>query len=409
MTGIGGGSIMTTLFTESGDIMLRTRNRISQSVQSLRPSGIRRFFDIAATMEDVVTLGIGEPDFVTPRHIIDSGIDSLLQGKTAYTSNSGTIELRRAISAYIERLHGIHYNPDNQILVTVGVSEAMFLALRAILDPGDEVLVPEPCFVANAAAVEMAGGVPVHVDTFVQDDFQVTSAMLEAAVTPRTKAILINYPNNPTGAYLSRERMLEIAAVAEKYDLLVLSDEIYERLVYGVDPISFASLPGMYDRTITMSGMSKSFAMTGWRIGYVCTSTEIMEAIRKLHQYLIMSAPTIGQMAALEALTNGEADVKMMHDEYDARRRIIVDGFRSLGLSCFEPRGAFYAFPNITVTGMTDEEFCEHLLHEERVAVVPGSAFGRSGTGFVRACYATSRDKIEIALERMGRFMLRHG
>jgi aminotransferase len=356
-----------------------------------------------------VTLGIGEPDFVTPQHIIDKGIASLRMGDTAYTSNSGTPELRRAIAAYIERLYNVSYNPDDQILVTVGVSEAMWLALKAILDPGDEVLVPEPCFVANAAAVEMAGGVPVSVDTFVEDHFQVTGAMLERAVTPRTKAILINYPNNPTGATLSRERMLEIAAVAEKYDLVVLSDEIYERLIYGVEHTNFASLPGMYDRTILMSGMSKSFAMTGWRIGYVCASPEIMDAIRKLHQYLIMSAPTIGQVAALEALTNGEDDVRHMVGQYDTRRRLIVDGFNNLGMTCFEPRGAFYAFPSIAATGMTDEEFCEQLLFEERVALIPGSAFGRSGAGHVRACYATSRESIETALERLARFMRRHG
>lgn len=389
--------------------MIRTRSYVSQFAQNLRPSGIRRFFDIAATMQDVITLGIGEPDFVTPRHIMEKGIESLHRGQTAYTSNSGTIELRRAISNYIERLYAVHYNPDDQIVVTVGVSEGMWLCLKAILDPGDEVLVVEPCFVANAAAVEMAGGVPARVDTFVEHDFQVTAEMLEAAVTPRTKAILINYPNNPTGAVLSYEHMLEIASVAEKHDLLVLSDEIYERLVYGVKPISFASLPGMYERTITMSGMSKSFAMTGWRIGYVCASPEIMDGIRKLHQYLIMSAPTIGQVAALEALTQGEQDVEDMRTEYDKRRRLIVDGFNHLGLNCFEPRGAFYAFPSIGVTGMSDEEFCERLLLEERVAVVPGSAFGQCGSGFIRACYATNQQNIEIALERLGRFMQRYG
>lgn len=389
--------------------MIRTRQYVSQSVQQLRPSGIRKYFDIAATMENVITLGIGEPDFVTPRHIVEKGIESLRYGQTGYTNNSGTIELRRAISAYIEGLYSVSYDPEDQIIVTVGVSEAMWLALRAILDPGDEVLVVEPCFVANAAAVEMAGGVPVRVDTFVEDDFQVTGATLEAAVTPRTKAILINYPNNPTGAVMSRERMLEIAAVAEKYDLLVLSDEIYERLIYDVEHINFASLPGMYERTILMSGMSKSFAMTGWRIGYVSASSEIMEAIRKLHQYLIMSASTVGQVAALEALTNGEPAVRDMHREYDLRRRLIVDGFNQLGLTCFEPRGAFYAFPSIAASGLSDEDFCERLLYEERVALVPGSAFGQSGSGFVRASYATSREHIEIALERLSRFMRRHG
>ncbi len=385
------------------------RSFVSQSVNKLRPSGIRRYFDIAATMDDVVTLGIGEPDFATPEHILDRGIESLRCKETGYTSNSGTIELREAIARYIQRLYGLRYDPQNQILVTVGVSEAMWLSLKAILDPGDEVLVPEPCFVANPAAVEMAGGVPVMVETLAENDFQVTGEMLEAAITPRTKAILINYPNNPTGAILSRERMLEIARVAEKYDLVVISDEIYERLVYDAEQICFASLPGMYERTIVMSGMSKSFAMTGWRIGYVTAPRALMEAIRKLHQYLIMSAPTTGQAASLQALIYGEDDVQAMQAEYNRRRRVIVDGFNALGLTCFEPRGAFYAFPSITASGMTDENFCETLLREERVAVVPGSAFGQSGTGFVRASYATSMDNIEKALDGMARFMRRHG
>jgi aminotransferase len=271
------------------------------------------------------------------------------------------------------------------------------------------VLVPEPCFVANPAAVEMAGGVPVMVETFAENDFQVTGEMLEATITPRTKAILINYPNNPTGAILSRERMLEIARVAEKYDLIVISDEIYERLVYDAEQICFASLPGMYERTIVMSGVSKSFAMTGWRIGYVTAPREVMEAIRKLHQYLIMSAPTTGQAAAVQALTYGDADVQAMQAEYNRRRRVIVDGFNQLGLTCFEPRGAFFAFPSIAASGMTDEDFCESLLHEEHVAVVPGSAFGQSGTGFVRASYATSMENIEKALAGVARFMRRHG
>jgi aminotransferase len=385
------------------------RSFLSQSTQAMKPSGIRRYFDIAATMENVITLGIGEPNFTTPQHIMQKGIESLQQGQTGYTSNSGILELRQAISAYVERLYGVYYEPDDQILVTVGVSEALFLALKAILDPGDEVLVVQPCFVANAATVEMAGGVPVIVDATVENEFQVTGAELEAAVTPRTKAILISYPNNPTGAILSRENMLEVAAVAEKHDLLVLSDEIYERLVYESQHICFASLPGMYERTILLSGMSKSFAMTGWRIGYVLASPELMEAMRKLHQYLIMSAPTIGQVAAMEALINGENDVEMMRCEYDKRRRLIVGGFNEIGLTCFEPRGAFYAFPNIQLSGMDDETFCETLLREEQVAVVPGSAFGVSGAGFVRASYTNSYENIELALERMQRFMVRHG
>ncbi len=295
------------------------------------------------------------------------------------------------------------------MLVTVGVSEALFLAMKAILDPGDEVLVVQPCFVANAAAVEMAGGVPVYVNAYVENEFQVTGAELEAAVTPRTKAILISYPNNPTGAILSRQHLQEIANVARQHDLLVISDEIYERLVYDAEHICFATLPDMYERTILLSGMSKSFAMTGWRIGYVAAPRPLMEAMRKLHQYLIMSAPTMGQVAALQALLHGENDVQTMRSAYDQRRRIIVDGFNDMGLTCFEPRGAFYAFPNIQITGLTDEEFCETLLREEQVAVVPGSAFGSSGAGFVRASYTNSLENIETALDRMRHFMLYHG
>lgn len=385
------------------------RNLISQSVQRLRPSGIRKYFDIAATMENVISLGIGEPDFSTPEHITAKGIESLAAGRTAYTSNSGLYELRAAISDSIARLYGLAYSPDNQILVTVGVSEALFLALRAVCDPLDEVLVVEPCFVANPAAVEMAGAIPVMVPTRPENDFQITGLDLKAKISPRTKAILLSYPNNPTGAVLSRQQMLEVAQVAQEYDLVVISDEIYERLVYDVEHINFASLPGMQERTILLSGMSKSYAMTGWRIGYACAPVQIMEAMRKIHQYLIMSAPTPGQYAALQAVLHGEDDVERMRQSYDQRRRLIVDGFNSLGLTCFEPRGAFYAFPNITSTGMTDEQFCEALLREERVAVVPGSAFGESGRGFVRAAYTASYGNIEIALDRMASFLQRHG
>lgn len=384
------------------------RDFVARNVANLRPSGIRRYFDIAATMEDVITLGIGEPNFVTPQHIIDKGIDSLRAGRTGYTANSGMPELRQAVVDYIERLYGITYDAHEQVLITVGVSEGLYLALKAILDPGDEVLVVEPCFVSNPAAVEMAGGVPVMVKSYVEHDFQVTGAELEVAVTPRTKAILISYPNNPTGAVLTREHLLEVAAVAEKYDLVVISDEIYERLVYGVEHICFAALPGMYERTILLSGVSKAFAMTGWRIGYATAPPPLMDAMRKLHQYLIMSAPTMGQVAALEALQYGEADVSMMVADYDRRRRLIVDGFRELGLPCFEPRGAFYCFPDVRGTGLSDEEFCEVLLRQERVAVVPGSAFGDSGAGFIRASYTASYANIEQALERIARFMQRH-
>lgn len=382
---------------------------LSRSVSNLRPSGIRRYFDIAATMDDVVTLGIGEPDFVTPSHIVEAGVQSIHDGLTGYTSNAGIYELRQAISAHIEKRYQLTYSPDDEILVTVGVSEALYLALKVLLDPGDEVLVVEPCFVANAAIVEMAGGRPVLVPTSVEHDFQVTGDDLEAALTPQTKAILLSYPNNPTGAVLTREHMLQVAAVAEKHDLIVVSDEIYERLVYGAGHINFATLPNMFDRTIVLSGTSKSYAMTGWRIGYVTAPKSFTEAMYKLHQYLIMSAPTMGQTAALEAVQHGEGDVEFMRQQYDRRRRLIVDGFNRLGLSCFEPRGAFYAFPSIKITAMDDEAFCEELLAEERLALIPGSAFGPSGSGFLRASYATSEDTIREALKRLERFLVKRG
>ncbi|QPC82331.1 aminotransferase class I/II-fold pyridoxal phosphate-dependent enzyme [Phototrophicus methaneseepsis] len=385
------------------------RNFVASTVTTMRASGIRKYFDIANQMEDVVTLGIGQPDFPTPQHITQAGIDSLQAGDTGYTANAGTLALRRAISAHIERLYGASYDPVNQVLVTVGVSEALFLLMKAILEPGDEVLIVEPCFVANEAAVHMAGGVAVSVGTSPEHDFQVTGAELEAKITPRTKAIFISYPNNPTGAILTREHMLQVAQVAEKYDLLVISDEIYERLVYGVEHINFATLPNMMERTVTLSGMSKSYAMTGWRIGYATGPTPIIGAMSKLHQYLIMSAPTTGQVAAIQALQHGEDDVEAMRQEYDRRRRVLVDGFNSLGLTCFEPRGAFYTFPSIASTGMSDDEFCERLLLEERLAVIPGSAFGQSGSGFVRASYASSMENIERALERLTHFMQNHG
>ena len=382
---------------------------LSKSVQNLRPSGIRRYFDIAATVDDVVTLGIGEPDFVTPAHIVDAGVQSLHDGLTGYTSNAGIPELRAAISAQVEQRYGLRYSPEKEVLVTVGVSEALFLALKILLDPGDEVLVVEPCFVANPALVQTAGGVPVMAPTSVHNDFQVTGAELEARVTPRTKAILLSYPSNPTGAVLTREHMLEVARVADEHDLVVISDEIYERLVYGIEHINFATLPNMYERAIVLSGMSKSYAMTGWRVGYVTAPAAFTEAMYKIHQYLIMSAPTMGQVASLQAIHYGEDDVESMRREYDRRRKLIVDGFNQLGLSCFEPRGAFYAFPNIESTGLDDETFCEELLQEERLALIPGSAFGESGSGFVRASYATSEANILEALDRLERFLIKRG
>ena len=379
---------------------------LSKTVVNLRPSGIRRYFDIAATMEDVVTLGIGEPDFVTPAHIVAAGQKSLSAGHTGYTSNAGLYELRLAIADHIEKRYGLRYAPDDEVLVTVGVSEALFLALKVLLDPGDEVLVVEPCFVANPALVETAGGIPVMAPTFAANDFQVTGDALEARITARTKAILLSYPSNPTGAVLSRDHLLQVAAVAEAHDLVVISDEIYERLVYDAEHINFATLPGMRERTIVLSGMSKSYAMTGWRIGYVTAPRAFTEAMYKIHQYLIMSAPTMGQHAALQAIRQGEDDVERMRRSYDRRRRLIVDGFNRLGLTCFEPRGAFYAFPNIAITGMDDETFCEELLETERLALIPGRAFGASGRGFVRASYATDEDTIREALSRLERFLV---
>lgn len=382
-----------------------TRERLSARVQSVPPSGIRRFFDIAATMDNVISLGIGEPDFVTPYTITQAGIRSLQQGKTAYTSNSGTIELRQELQKHLNHLYGLNYDPENELLITVGVSEALQNAMLATIDPGDEVIIPEPCFVAYGPSVVFAGGVPVYVSTSVEQEFQVTREAIEAAITPKTKAILIGYPNNPTGAVMSRERLLDIAALAEQYDLLVFSDEIYDRLVYGVEHTSFAQLPGMRDRTILLGGFSKAYAMTGWRLGWLAASAEIANAVRKIHQYAIMSAPTVAQYAGLAALQTGEEDVQRMVSEYDRRRQVIVAGLRQIGLPTFEPQGAFYVFPQVSSLGLTSEAFVEGLLYGEKVAVVPGDAFGPSGAGFVRMCYATSMDNIETALERIERYV----
>jgi aminotransferase len=385
------------------------RNFVSQRVQSVPPSGIRRFFDIAATMKNVISLGIGEPDFVTPRPILEAGIASLQRGETAYTSNSGTWELRQALAAHLRALYGVAYDPEHELLITVGVSEALYLALTAVLDSGDEVIVPEPCFVAYTPEVVFAGGVPVTIPTHVEDNFQVTAETIERHLTPRTKALLIGYPNNPTGAVMSRENLLEIGELAARHDLLVISDEIYDRLVYNGAHVHFAALPGLRERTITLGGFSKNYAMTGWRLGYAVAPEPLLGAMRKVHQYTIMSAPTTAQAAGLEALANGEEHVQAMVAEYDRRRRLLVGGLNILGLECFEPRGAFYAFPSVVRSGMDDNTFAETLLAEEEVAVVPGSAFGPSGQGFVRMAYATAYEKLEEALNRMERFMRRHG
>jgi aminotransferase len=375
---------------------------LSQRVQAIPPSGIRRFFDIAATMQDVISLGIGEPDFVTPDAIRDAGIRSIQDGYTAYTSNSGLLELRVALAAHLQRLYGVGYDPETELLITVGVSEAMQNAMLAVIDPGDEVIIPEPCFVAYGPSVTLAGGTPVYVPTRVDEQFQVTGAAIEAAITPRTKGILIGYPNNPTGAVMSRDRLLEVARIAERHDLLVFSDEIYDRLVYGVEHTCFAALPNMRERTVLLGGFSKAYAMTGWRLGYLAAPALITGAVRKIHQYAIMSAPTMSQHAALAALQHGEAEVERMRAEYDRRRRLIVDGFNRIGMPTFEPQGAFYAFPQVEQLGFSSSDFAEQLLLTQKVAVVPG---GPSGSGFVRACYATSQAQIEAALERIEKFV----
>ncbi|MGC8855426.1 MAG: pyridoxal phosphate-dependent aminotransferase [Anaerolineae bacterium] len=384
--------------------------RLSKRVAGLKPSGIRKFFDIAATMKDVISLGIGEPDFTTPRPILEAGIRSLQNGETHYTSNHGKLELRQAIAENLKRLYGVSYDPVHEIVATVGVSEALYLTMTALLDPGDEVIIPTPCFVSYQAEVILAGGVPVEIPARFENDFMVDPDDIRKAITPHTKAIFVGYPSNPTGAVATREVLLEIANLAEEHNLLLISDEIYDRLVYDFEHVCVPSLgESIQRRTILLGGFSKDYAMTGWRIGYVCGPRDLIQGLVRVHQYTIMSAPTTAQDAAIEALKSGEPYVQEMVKEYDRRRRLIVDGLNRLGLKTFEPRGAFYAFPNIQASGMDDETFAEKLLREEGVAVVPGNAFGPGGEGFVRACYATAYEKIEEALHRMERFMTRYG
>jgi len=381
---------------------------LSERVRSVPPSGIRKFFDILATMTDVISLGVGEPDFDTPRSIIEAGVESLREGRTHYTSNYGTVELRRALSAHLERLYGVRYDPATELLITVGASEAVDLALRATCDPGDEVILHEPSYVAYVPAIVFAGGTAVHVPTRFEDDFALDPAAVEAAITPRTKALFLGYPCNPTGAVLTPAIQDELAAIVERHDLLVYSDEIYDRLAYGsYHHRAFPAIPGMRDRTILMGGFSKAYAMTGWRVGWLAAPAPILEGIVKVHQYGIMSAPTVAQDAALIALVDGEPEVERMRAEYDRRRRLVVDAFNAMRLETFEPLGAFYAFPKITSTGLDSETFARRLLEEEHVAVIPGGAFGPSGEGHVRACYATSYEKLEDALGRIGRFVER--
>jgi aminotransferase len=382
---------------------------ISQRVAGLKPSGIRKFFDIAATMQDVISLGIGEPDFVTPKPILDAGIQSMAQGDTHYTSNAGILELRQALSDHLLKLYGAKYDPVNEVMITVGVSEALYLAFTALLDPGDEVIIPTPCFVSYQAEVILAGGVAVEVPSRIEYQFQPDPDEIRKAITPRTKAILIGYPNNPTGAVASRDVLRQIGKIAEEHDIIVISDEIYDRLVYGVEHVCFPTLDGMRPRTILLGGFSKDYAMTGWRIGYAAAPAEFIKAMNRIHQYTIMSAPTMSQKAALEALLQGEEHVLSMTAEYDRRRKLIVSGLNKIGLSTFEPHGAFYAFAAVGISGMDDETFAQKLIQEEKVAVVPGTAFGEGGSGYVRLSYATAYEKIEEALRRMEHFVRQMG
>jgi aminotransferase len=386
----------------------KVRGISSQRVNQIAPSGIRKFFDLLASMEGVISLGVGEPDFATPWHIREAAIYSLEKGYTMYTSNSGMPELRRELSRYLKDNYNLSYDPNIELLITVGVSEALDLATRAVLDPGDEVIMPDPCYVSYSPCVTLAGGIPIMVPTSEESNFELSAADVEARVTTKTKAILIGYPSNPTGAVMSKEKLLRLAEVARRHQLLVISDEIYGRLVYGVKHTCFATLPEMKENTILLGGFSKAYAMTGWRIGYAAASKEIIAAMTKIHQYTIMCAPTMAQVAAIEALKSGESSVLEMVEDYNRRRLMIVKGLNDIGLRCFEPKGAFYAFPSIKVTGMTSEEFAEKLLVEEKVAVVPGTAFGQCGEGYVRCCYATSLAEIEEALSRMGRFVSKH-
>jgi aminotransferase len=383
--------------------------RISSKARSLPVSGIRKFFDIVSQMEDVISLGVGEPDFATPWRIREACIYSLEKGYTTYTSNYGLLELRELISAHIESRYAVTYDPASQILVTVGVSEAIDLALRAILEPGDEVIVPEPCFVAYKPCVSLADGVPVAIPTGPETGFTPTPEQIEKAVTPKTRAIMLCSPNNPTGAVMARSQLQKITDIARKHDLTIISDEIYDKLIYGVEHTCIPSLDGAYERTIYLNGFSKAYAMTGWRIGYAAADPDVIEAMMKIHQYIMMCAPIMAQKAAIEALKNGEGDTAEMSRQYDRRRRIIVGALNDMGLECFEPTGAFYAFPSIKSTGLSSEEFAERLLHEEKVAVVPGNAFGDCGEGYVRCSYATSLDNIRQAMERMARFVRKIG
>jgi len=378
---------------------------LSPLVRDIPPSGIRKFFDLAAGSKDIISLGVGEPDFVTPWHVRDACVESLERGRTTYTPNAGLPELREAIAEYLQAQFNVAYEPENEVLVTVGGSEAIDLALRALIAPGDEILIPEPCYISYSPIAYMGGGVPVGIETFAEDGFKLTAESLKAKLTPRSKVLVLCYPSNPTGGIMSYDDWLPIAKLAVEHDLIVVSDEIYAELTYGQRHVSIASLPGMKDRTLLVSGFSKAFAMTGWRMGYVCGHRELIAAMLKIHQYTVMCAPIMGQVAALEALKNGMEEKDRMVESFNQRRRLIVQGFRELGLDCHEPQGAFYAFPSIRSTGLSSDEFCQRLLFEAKVAAVPGDVFGLGGEGFMRCSYATSVAQLTEALERIGRFL----
>ncbi len=379
---------------------------LNNRVSEIKPSGIRKFFDIAEQMDDVISLGVGEPDFPTPWHIRSEGIRSLEKGKTRYTSNHGLITLREEISKFNLRKYGVSYDPEKEVLVTVGGSEAIDGAVRALVSPGDEVIIPQPSYVCYEPITMLAGGVPVIIETKAENEFRITPEELKAAITPKTKLLILPYPCNPTGAVMRKSDLHAIAEVIKDTNIIVISDEIYSELTFGGEShTSFASIDGMKERTVTINGFSKAYSMTGWRMGYACGPAEILDQITKIHQFAIMCAPTTSQYAAIEALRNGDADIAAMVEEYDMRRRIIVDGFNSIGLTCREPLGAFYAFPSIESTGMTSDEFCEKLLYSKKIAIVPGTAFGRGGEGFVRASYCYSVKHIKTAIERIGEFV----
>ncbi|MDP2719926.1 MAG: aminotransferase class I/II-fold pyridoxal phosphate-dependent enzyme [Dehalococcoidia bacterium] len=384
------------------------RNIVAQKLSLIPPSGIRKFFDLLSSMEGVISLGVGEPDFITPWNICEAAIYSIEKGQTMYTSNQGMPELRQELSRHLEKLYGVHYNPATEILITVGVSEGLDLALRAVLDPGDEVIIPDPCYVAYSPVTVLAGGVPVLIPTSVENGFRLPAPSVKARITPKTKAIILGYPANPTGAVMSRKELSDIKELARLNNLTVISDEVYARLVYDGTHTCYPSLPGAKEHSVLLGGFSKAYAMTGWRIGYAAGPAEIIAAMTKIHQYTMLCASTMGQQAALEALKGSERDVKEMVADYNRRRRVMVKGLCSIGLDCHEPEGAFYAFPSIKATGLSSEEFAEELLKEEKVAVVPGTAFGACGEGHIRCCYATSLEEIHEAIRRMGRFVGKH-